>query len=138
MSNAAILIVDDNPDDVELTLRALRKNKVANEVVVAGDGEEALEAVHGAGAMRPSLILLDVNLPGLSGFEVLERLRGDERTARVPVVMLTSSADDRDVADAYDYGVNSYVRKPVDFTEFIEVARQIGMYWLLVNRAPAR
>jgi two-component system response regulator len=137
-----ILLVEDNPDDEALTLRALRKHKVANEVHVERNGADALAFLLGeAGADHapgplPALVLLDLKLPKLDGVEVLRRLRGDPRTRRVPVVVLTSSAEERDRAETYDLGVNSYIRKPVDFEQFSEAVRQIGLYWLVLNELP--
>lgn len=136
MTERPILLVEDNPDDVDLTLRALKKNRIANEVVVAGDGEDAIDLLFRDEPLCPGLVLLDVKLPRMSGIEVLARIRADRRTSFLPVVMLTSSTDERDMVEAYGHFVNSYVRKPIDFNEFIEVANQIGMYWLLVNRVP--
>lgn len=146
MNDGTILLVEDNPDDEALTLRALRKNHILNQVVVAHDGVEALEWLFGEGAhagrdveVQPQVILLDLNMPRLSGLQVLERLRADARTRLVPVVVLTSSKEDDDLVKSYSLGANSYVRKPVDFGEFIEAVRRLGMYWLLVNQvAPAR
>ncbi|HLX06825.1 MAG TPA: response regulator [Thermoanaerobaculia bacterium] len=137
MSGKAILLVEDNPDDELLTRRALEKNNIANEVVVARDGVEALDYLLGPRARPlPALVLLDIKLPKLSGLQVLERLRAEPATRRLPVVMLTSSKEDRDLLAAYDGGVNSFVRKPVDFTEFVEAVRQLGMYWLMLNEQP--
>jgi len=139
MNNGPILLIEDNPDDVALTLRALQRNKVSNEVVVATDGEQALAYLfpaEGQLPVRPALILLDVNLPKLSGFEVLQRIRSDERTRMLPVVVLTTSNEERDVVESYRLCANSYVRKPVVFGEFLEAARVLGLYWLLVNQAP--
>lgn len=146
MSQGIILLVEDNPDDEALTLRALGKNRILNEVVVAHDGVEALEWLFGEGAhagrdvrVQPQVVLLDLNMPRLSGLEVLQRLRADERTRLVPVVVLTSSKEEEDVVRSYSLGANSYVRKPVDFGEFMEAVKQLGMFWLLVNQvAPAR
>jgi len=132
MSNRPILLVEDNPDDVELTVRAFRQNNVENEVVVAEDGEAALRVLLEEG-LSPSVVLLDLKLPKLDGLEVLERMRADERTRLFPAVILTSSREEDDLVRSYRLGANSYIRKPVDFQEFIEVVRQIGMYWLLVN-----
>lgn len=131
-----ILLVEDNPDDEALTLRALRQSRVANRVVVARDGAEALEQlfVHG---LRPQVVLLDLKLPRLDGLEVLSRIREDPRTRLLPVVVLTSSGEERDLAESYGRGANSYVRKPVDFVEFLDAAKQLGLYWLVLNhRAP--
>jgi two-component system, response regulator len=134
-----ILLVEDNPDDVELTLRALRKNDILNEVAVARDGQEALDYVFSTGCYQgsanpvPSLILLDLKLPRIDGLEVLKRLRQDARTRLVPVVILSSSTEDSDLVRGYEYGANSYVHKPVDFSEFVEAARALGLYWLSLN-----
>jgi two-component system, response regulator len=139
----SILLVEDNPDDEELTLRALDRNHIANEVVVAHDGEEALDFVFGRGAWAgrdpadlPALILLDLNLPKLDGLGVLRQIRADERTRRAPVVILTSSREQQDLLRGYDLGANSYVRKPVEFDEFVEAVRQLGVYWLVLNELP--
>jgi two-component system response regulator len=138
-----ILLVEDNPDDVQLTLRAFRKNKIANDIIVVRDGVEALDYLFGTGAYagrdtsdEPKIILLDLKLPKLNGIQVLERLRADDRTALIPVVVLTSSKEEQDMICSYRNGANSYVRKPVDFNEFIEAVREIGLYWLLINEAP--
>ena len=128
-----ILLVEDNPDDEALTLRALKKNHIMNEVVVAHDGVEALDWLARAEIM-PQVILLDLNMPKMSGIEVLKRIRDDARTHLVPVVVLTSSKEDEDVVSSYAAGANSYVRKPVDFGEFIEAVKRLGMYWLLLNQ----
>lgn len=130
-----ILLVEDNPDDVELTLLAMEKNHIANEVRVARDGVEALERLDRDEEL-PSLILLDIKLPRLDGIEVLRRIRANERTRYIPVVMLTSSREERDKLATYAIGVNSYVVKPVDFDQFVEAARQIGLYWLILNESP--
>lgn len=139
----AILLVEDNPDDEILMLRALAKNGMAGEVVVARDGVEALEYLFSSGRhagrpedTMPRLILLDLKLPRLNGFEVLQRLRADERTRLLPVVILTSSRERRDVLEGYGLGANSYVRKPVDFEQFLEVVRQLKHYWLGLNESP--
>jgi two-component system response regulator len=138
-----ILLVEDNPDDVELTMRAFRKNKIANNMMVARDGVEALDYLfcRGAYASRnikdiPRLILLDLKMPKLDGLQVLERLRADEYTKLIPVVILTSSKEEQDLISGYKSGANSYVRKPVDFNQFVEAVRQIGLYWLLINEPP--
>jgi two-component system response regulator len=140
-----ILLVEDNPDDIELTMRAFRKNNIANSVVVARDGVEALDYLFGRGAYAgrntaetPRLILLDLKMPKMDGLHVLEHLRADERTKLTPVVILTSSKEDRDLIASYKSGANSYVRKPVDFNEFLEAVRSIGLYWLLINENPER
>ena len=142
-SERAILLVEDKSDDEVLTIRGLRKNHVQNEIVVAHDGVEALDYLFGTGAYAgrdprelPELVLLDVNLPKLDGLEVLRRIRADARTAYLPVVMLTSSTADSDLITSYANGANSYVRKPVDFTEFMESVKHVGLYWLVVNEAP--
>jgi two-component system response regulator len=138
-----ILLVEDNPDDVDLTLRALRKSHVTNEVVIARDGVEALEYLFGApgrprAADLPQVVLLDLKLPRIDGMEVLRRIRADARTALLPVVILTSSSEERDLVEGYRLGANSYVRKPVDFSQFVDAARELGLYWLVLNLpAPA-
>jgi two-component system response regulator len=138
-----ILLVEDNPNDVELTLRAFNKSKVVNQIVVATDGEEALEYLFGTGrhagrdtTLMPEVVLLDLKLPKVDGLAVLRRMREDERTRRLPVVVLTSSNEERDVVSSYDLGANSFVRKPVDFAQFMEAARQLGLYWLVLNQPP--
>jgi two-component system response regulator len=138
-----ILLVEDNSDDEEITLRAFRKSNVLSEIVVVRDGVEALDYMFAAGTHAgrktnplPDVILLDLKLPKVGGLEVLRRLRGEERTRRVPVVVLTSSNEEKDIQSSYDLGANSFVRKPVDFTQFIEVARQLGQYWLVINESP--
>jgi two-component system response regulator len=135
-----ILLVEDNPDDVELTRRALRKGNITSELRVVTDGAEALELLLGEPPMDPPphVILLDLNLPRVSGLEVLARLRADDRTRRIPVVVLTSSVEEADLVRSYDLGANSYVRKPVDFAEFVEVTARLGVYWLNVNRRAPR
>jgi two-component system, response regulator len=141
MDEKVILLVEDNPDDEALTLRALKKNNIKNEVVVAHDGAEALDYLFGKGAyagrdirVMPQVILLDLKLPKVDGFEVLRKLRADERTKRLPVVILTSSNEEQDRISGYDLGANSYVRKPVEFPNFIEAVRQLGLYWLILNQ----
>jgi len=143
MKNKIILLVEDNPDDEELTLMALKKNNILNEVVVACDGEEALEFLFGCGPdsfparkSLPAIILLDLTLPKVDGLEVLQKIRADERTRLLPVVVLTSSKEDKDLFESYSLGCNSYVRKPVDFALFVEATRQLGLYWLLLNESP--
>lgn len=140
-----ILLVEDNPDDAELTLRAFEKSKLVNRVVVARDGQEALEYLFSTGphAARteeddPQVVLLDLKLPKLDGLNVLRRIRADERTKRIPVVILTSSNEERDLIASYDLGANSFVRKPVDFAEFIEASRNLGLYWLVLNQLPSQ
>ncbi len=139
--NAPILLVEDNEDDEALALRALRKNHLANDVAVVRDGVAAVAYLLGtaeapATEPLPAVVLLDLKLPKLDGFEVLQRLRAAPRTRRLPVVILTSSKEDRDLIESYDLGANSFVRKPVDFDQFIEAVRQLGLYWLVVNEPP--
>ena len=138
-----ILLVEDNPDDVELTLRAFEKSNVANEIVVTRDGQEALDYLFATGQFAgrdlhgvPEVVLLDLKLPKIDGLEVLRRMRADDRTRRIPVVILTTSSEESDKLRSYDLGANSFVRKPVSFVEFIDAARQLGLYWLIVNEAP--
>ncbi|MDE2143370.1 MAG: response regulator [Elusimicrobia bacterium] len=138
----SILLVEDNRDDEALTLRALKKNNIANEILIARDGAQALEMLLGAEAARialPSVILLDIKLPKIDGLEVLQRLRGDPRTSSVPIVILTSSKEEQDIIAGYTLGANSYIRKPVDFDQFVEAVKQLGLYWLVLNEpAPKR
>jgi two-component system response regulator len=136
MIDGTILLVDDSPDDIALTLRALRTNNITNDVDVASDGEEALGYLlpDGDGRPKPVLILLDINLPKVSGLEVLRRIRTDDRTRYLPVVVLSTSSEDRDIVDSYSLGANSYIRKPVVFNDFVEAVRVLGLYWLLVNQ----
>lgn len=143
MKEKVILLVEDNPDDELLTLRALKKSNILNKVVVARDGAEALDYLFGVGAyagrdisLRPQVVLLDLKLPKIDGLEVLRRLRSDERTALLPIVILTSSDEERDIVDSYKLGANSYIRKPVDFAQFTEAVRQLGLYWLVLNQGP--
>jgi two-component system, response regulator len=142
MGNKVILLVEDNPNDEILTLRALKKNHIQNEVVVAHDGVEAMEYLFGSVAQArapgdlPEMVLLDLKLPKVDGLEVLRRIRAESRTRLLPVVVLTTSSEDRDVIASYGLGANSYVRKPVDFVEFVEAVRQLGMYWLILNINP--
>ncbi|HWQ21274.1 MAG TPA: response regulator [Clostridia bacterium] len=144
MSGKIILLVEDNPDDVALTLRALKKNNIANDVVVAGDGEEALEYLTATGGYAgrtvadvPQVVLLDLKLPKVGGLEVLRAMRADPRTSMLPVVILTSSTEERDIVASYQLGANSYIRKPVDFDQFVDAIRQLGLYWLVLNQAPS-
>ncbi|WP_455221115.1 response regulator [Kaarinaea lacus] len=143
MSDKTILLVEDNPDDVTLTLRALKKNNLLNEVVVARDGVEALDYLFSEGSFAgrvpehlPELILLDLKLPKVDGLEVLKRIRASQLTKLLPVVILTSSNEQSDIISGYELGVNSYIRKPVDFEQFIEAVRQLGLYWLVLNQTP--
>ncbi len=138
-----ILLVEDNPDDETLTLRALKKNNILNEVVVAHDGVEALDFLFATGTyagrdinIMPQVILLDLKLPKVDGLEVLRRLRADSRTKLLPVVILTSSSEEADIVSSYHFGANSYIRKPVDFAQFMEAVRQLGLYWLVLNETP--
>ena len=143
MENKVILLVEDNPDDEALTLRALKKNKILNKVVIARDGAEALDYLFCRGQYAgrdvrdlPELVLLDLKLPKVDGLEVLRQLRGAPETRCLPVVILTSSNEQRDILAGYDLGANSYIRKPVDFTQFTEAVRQLGIYWLVLNVSP--
>lgn len=140
-----ILLVEDNPDDEALTLRALKKNNILNEVIVAHDGAEAIDYLFATGhyagrnpAEQPQLVLLDLKLPKIDGLEVLSRIRADHRTRLQPVVILTTSNEERDIIAGYELGANSYIRKPVDFESFIEAVRQLGLYWLVMNVSPPR
>ncbi len=143
--NRMILLVEDNPDDVDLTIRAFKKNDLKNEIVVKKDGAEALDYLFATGAyadrdasVMPDVILLDLKLPKVNGLEVLKSIRSDERTKYLPVVVLTSSREQKDIIDSYDMGANSYIRKPVDFNQFIEAIKQLGFYWLDLNEYPKR
>jgi two-component system, response regulator len=143
MHEKSILLIEDNPDDEALTLRAFRKNNIANEIVVARDGAAALDYLFGGGAyagrdlgVMPAIILLDLKLPKVDGLEVLRRLRADERTTLLPVVVLTSSKEEQDVVASYSLGANSYIRKPVDFDQFVNAVKQLGLYWLVLNELP--
>ncbi len=143
MERKTILLVEDNPDDEALTLRAFQKNKILNEVVVVRDGAEALDYLFGTGThlgrdprKTPSVVLLDLNLPKVGGLDVLRRLRADERTRLIPVVILTSSKEEQDLIDGYKLGCNSYALKPVDFVKFAESVSQLGVYWLVLNEPP--
>ena len=143
MDNKIILLVEDNPNDVALTKRALEKSNIANEMLVAGDGEQALDYLFGTGKFEgrdpcymPVVMLLDLKLPKVDGLEVLRRVRDDERTRFLPVVILTSSTEERDLVAGYTLGVNSYIRKPVDFNQFADSIKQLGLYWLVLNEMP--
>jgi CheY-like chemotaxis protein len=145
MKNNVIMLIEDNPDDEALTVRALKKYKIVNEVVVARDGVEALEYLFGEGAHAgrdtremPQVILLDLKLPKLDGLGVLRRLRADDRTKLLPIVILTSSNEEQDRVQGYGLGANSYVRKPVDFDQFVEAAKHLGLYWLVLNEPPPK
>lgn len=139
MQQKTILLVEDNPDDEMLTLRALRKNNISNPVEIVHDGQQALDYFFGEGASTrpiPTVVLLDLKLPKIDGLEVLRRLRSDQRTSMQPVVILTSSREEEDIVNGYRLGTNSYIRKPVDFEQFIEAIRQLGLYWLVLNEPP--
>jgi two-component system response regulator len=143
MHSKVILLVEDNPDDADLTIRALQKANIKNQVIVAHDGVEAMDFLSGTGKFlnHPArnelqLILLDLKLPRVNGFEVLRRLRAEESTRRLPVAILTSSREDRDIVESYDKGANSYICKPVDIDQFISAVQQLGLYWLLLNETP--
>lgn len=145
VTDKEILLVEDNPDDEALTLRALKKSNILNKVVVARDGVEALDYLFGIGthegrntSIQPQIVLLDLNLPRISGLEVLRRLRSDDRTKLTPVVVLTSSKEEEDMLASYSLGANSYVRKPVDFGEFAKAVNNLGLYWLILNESPPR
>ncbi len=140
MKEKAILLVEDNPDDIALTIRAFRKSNIMNEIVEAHDGSEALDYLFGTGqyagrdlSVMPTLVLLDLKMPKVDGLEVLRQLRANERTKLLPVVILTTSKQDQDIIDGYALGANSYVRKPVDFNQFVEAVRQLGLYWFVLN-----
>ena len=143
MTQKTILLVEDNPDDEALTLRAFKKNNISNHLVVVRDGAEALDYLFAEGVFSgreasdlPQVVMLDLNLPKVGGLEVLRRLRADARTRLLPVVILTSSREEQDIVEGYRQGANSYVRKPVNFDEFLGAARQLGLYWLLLNEVP--
>ncbi|MDA8077556.1 MAG: response regulator [Nitrospiraceae bacterium] len=143
MKDKSILLVEDNPDDVKLTIRAFKKANILNEIVVAADGAEALDYLFGSGkfagrdtSVKPQLVLLDLNMPKIGGLEVLRRIRADARTKLLPVVILTTSGEEKDLVESYNMGANSYVRKPVDFEQFTDAAQKLGLYWLLLNKVP--
>lgn len=143
ISSRTLLLVEDDPDDEALTLRALKRHHIQNEIVVTRDGQEALDYLFGDGAFAgrdsselPQFVLLDIKLPKVDGIQVLQRIRADERTSLLPVVVLTSSDEQRDIVESYQFGANSYVRKPVEFNEFMEAVQQLGLYWMLVNTSP--
>jgi len=143
MDKRIIMIVEDNDDDLELAMRAFKRNHLLNEVVVARDGVEALDYLFGTGphagrnlCIMPEVVLLDLKMPRLGGLEVLRRIRADERTRFLPVVVLTSSDEEKDMINSYNYGVNSYIRKPVDFEQFTEAVRQLSLYWVVLNQCP--
>jgi len=143
MNTKVILLAEDNPDDVQLTLRALKKSKIMNDVVIAQDGIEALDYLFGTGKFAgrdskilPQVVLLDLKMPKMDGLEVLQRIRSDERTKVLPVVVLTTSSEDKDRVESYKLGANSYIRKPVDFNQFANAVQQLGLYWLVLNEAP--
>ena len=143
MIDQVILLVEDNPDDAELTRLALEESHLANEMIIVRDGQEALDWLYCQGphgerdpCRLPSLVLLDLKLPKISGLEVLQRIRSDPRTRRLPVVILTSSREEQDLMRSYDLGANSYIRKPVDYTQFLEAIRQLGIYWMVLNEPP--
>ncbi len=145
MDQTTILLIEDDPDDVELTLHAFQKNHMTNDVVVAGDGAEGLDYLFGTGKYAgrdadepPALILLDLQLPKIGGLEVLRKVREDERTKRIPVVILTTSDEEEDIVNGYNGGANSYLRKPVDFTEFVNAVKQLEMYWMVLNTPPPK
>lgn len=138
MSDKTILLIEDNPDDEALTLRALKNNHILNDVTIAQDGQEALDYFFGKDAdtnPTPAVVLLDLKLPKVDGLEVLRRIRSDARTSLQPIVILTSSREEQDLVNGYRLGANSYIRKPVDFTQFMEAIRQLGLYWLVLNEA---
>ena len=144
MSNKVILLVEDNPDDEKLTVRALKKNNIVNDMAIARDGVEALDYLFSTGPhagrdtnLLPAMVLLDLNPPRMDGQEVLRRIRAHERNKRLPVIILASSNEEQDLMNGYNHGANSYIRKPVDFNQFSEVIRQLGLYWLVLNESPS-
>ncbi|PPC95383.1 MAG: two-component system response regulator [Methylotenera sp.] len=139
MNGKLILLIEDNPDDEALTLRALKKNEIQSDIKVARDGQEALDYFFGDQGLinpMPTVVLLDLMLPKVNGLEILRRIRSDKRTRLQPVVILTSSKEEQDIIKGYELGANSYIRKPVDFIQFTEAVRQLGLYWLIINEAP--
>ncbi len=145
MQDKYVLLIEDNPDDVALTLRALKKHKITNNIVVTCDGAEALDYLFGQGehkerdtSRQPAVILLDLNLPKINGLEVLKQIRTDKRTRRIPVVILSTSTEEQDITSSYDLGANSYIRKTVDFDRFSDAVRQLGSYWLVLNQIPSQ
>jgi len=143
MKNKIILLVEDNPSDVGLTERAFAKSRIANKLVIVEDGQEALDYLYGGGQRKalapnelPALVLLDLNLPRVAGLDVLRRIRAEPSTTRMPVIVLTTSKESEDIAQSYDLRANSYIRKPVDFTKFIEAVQHLGLYWLVINEPP--
>jgi two-component system, response regulator len=143
MKNKVILLAEDNPDDIQLTLRALKKSNIMNDVVVTQDGVETIEYLFGTGKyagrdtkVLPQVLLLDLKMPKMDGLEVLQRIRSDERTKLLPIVVLTTSSEDKDRVESYKFGANSYVRKPVDFNQFAQAVNQLGLYWLVLNETP--
>lgn len=146
MKSKTILLVEDNPSDIELTRRAFEKSRIANELVIAEDGQEALEYLLDVDPLTgssvnelPALVLLDLKLPKVDGLQVLHRIRANDRTSRLPVVILTTSNEEQDIAQSYDFGANSYIRKPVDFKQFSESVQHLGLYWLVMNeQAPPK
>ncbi|OHD56034.1 MAG: two-component system response regulator [Spirochaetes bacterium GWF1_51_8] len=145
MNDKSILLVEDNPSDVELTKRAFKKSSVVNNLIVVNDGQEAIDYFFGTGqfegrdtSIQPTVILLDLKLPKIDGITVLRRLKSDELTRKIPVVVLTTSSEDSDLEACYELGVNSYIRKPVDFIQFAEVVSQLGLYWMVLNEVPPK
>lgn len=137
-NGAEILLVEDNPNDAELAIRALKKNNLANNLVHLEDGQEALDYLFDENNELPKLILMDVKMPRVDGIEVLRKLKSDEKRKRIPIVMLTSSKEDRDIIDAYNFGVNAYIVKPVDFDQFVKAVTQLGFFWLILNQPPRK